>query len=70
MYRRNLACFKCQYVTKGSLKCPFCQQETIDVGPRWRLPPRKKKKEWIKVLNIMKNYNAFWKERLKGVEIK
>ena len=70
MHRKNYVCFRCRYTTKQSSKCPYCQQETINVGCRWRMPPKNKKKEWIDLVEIMKDYNVYFKDLLKDVKIK
>jgi hypothetical protein len=34
------------------------------------MPPKNKKKEWIDLVEIMKDYNVYFKDLLKDVKIK
>lgn len=68
-YNTNKVCFKCRVVSKGISTCPTCRQPMIDCGSRWRFPPRKDKKEWKELLELIKARNPYWKAKLQDVTL-
>lgn len=60
------ACFNCRLCFKETVICPQCRDVMIDVGPRFKAPPRRDIREWAIMrvwwvdTRVLKNRNGIW----------
>lgn len=56
-HKRNNVCFDCRNSYKGTRVCPDCGKVLIDIGYRWRVPPKNQIKKWKQLVKAMRARN-------------
>jgi predicted amidophosphoribosyltransferase len=60
----NNACLFCRVTFKKGSVCPHCGRNLMHGGDRWRFPPKKDKKGWENLIEIIKKRNPYWNEKV------